>query len=291
MMKRPASEMQRMPTSSALPSAVAARPHVHVGIGGWIFAPWRDNFYPAGLTQKRELEYASRHVTAIEVNSTFYSPQKPATYAKWRSETPDGFVFSLKAPRYCTDRRVLADAGKSIDAFIAPLAEFGDRLGPIVWQLQANKAFEAADLDAFLALLPRAVNGQALRHALEVRHASFQCADYVQLARRHGCATVFTDTPEYPSSADISADFVYARLRCSEANIATGYSASALDAWAQRIGTWRAGGEPDDLPRVGPTSAAPATPREVFVYFISAAKERNPAAAMALLARLRKDPR
>lgn len=273
-----------MPTSPTQRSADAARPGIRVGIGGWIFAPWRANFYPADLTQKRELEYASRHVTAIEVNSTFYSPQKPATYARWRGETPDGFVFSLKAPRYCTDRRVLRDAGKSIDAFVAPLAEFGDRLGPIVWQFQANKTFEADDLAAFLDLLPRTLNGTPLRHALEVRHASFQCADYVALAQRQGCATVFTDSPEYPSFADVTADFVYARLRCSQANVATGYSAAALDAWAQRARTWNAGAEPDDLPRVGPTPA-PATPREVFVYFISAAKERNPAAAMALLSR------
>lgn len=258
---------------------------IHVGIGGWIYAPWRNNFYPADLTQKRELEYASRHVTAIEVNSTFYSPQKPATYAKWRSETPDGFVFSLKAPRYCTDRRVLAEAGKSIAAFVAPLAEFGDRLGPIVWQLQPNKAFEAGDLDAFLTLLPRTVNGQALRHALEVRHSSFQSSHYVDMVRGHDCATVYTDSAEYPSFADVTSDFVYARLRCSQAGIATGYSDAALDTWAQRARTWAEGTEPADLPRV---QNAPATKsaRDVFLYFISAAKERNPAAAMALLQRL-----
>jgi uncharacterized protein YecE (DUF72 family) len=275
-----------MPASPASSPANADRPRIHVGIGGWVYAPWRDNFYPADLPQKRELEYASRHVTAIEVNSTFYSPQKPATYAKWCGDTPEGFVFSLKAPRYCTDRRVLRDGGKSIEAFVAPLAEFGDRLGPIVWQLQENKAFEAADLEAFLDLLPRAVNGAPLRHALEVRHASFQCADYVALARRHRCATVFTDTPEYPSFADVTGDFVYARLRSSQARIATGYSATALDAWAQRVRTWNAGGEPDDLPRVQPPVAAAAA-RAVFVYFISAAKERNPAAAMALIERLK----
>ena len=272
--------------------ARALRSAIRVGIGGWNFAPWRANFYPAGLVQKRELEYASRHLNAIEINSTFYSAQKPATYARWRSETPEGFVFSLKAPGHITGRRELAQTGKAIDAFVfGGLGELGDRLGPIVWQLPPNKAFERADLAGFLDQLPRSIDAYPLRHALEVRHESFRCAEYVELARKHRVPTVFTDSAEHPSFADATGDFVYARLMRSESDIPTGYAPAALDEWKQRTRAWAAGNEPADLPRV---LAAPeadgkkkkAKVREVFVYFISAAKERNPAAAMALIERL-----
>jgi uncharacterized protein YecE (DUF72 family) len=277
-----------MPKKIAAPTqelfASSAPSRVRVGIGGWTYAPWRNNFYPAKLTQKRELEYASRQLRAIEINGTYYSPQKPATYARWRSETPDGFMFSLKAPRFTTDRRTLADAGKAIDSFVfGGLAEFGDRLGPILWQLPPYKTFERSDLAAFLDQLPRALDGHPLRHVLEVRHESFLCAEYIELARRQHVATVFTDSPKYPSFADITGDFVYARLMRSEADIATGYSEANLDAWTQRARCWAAGGEPADLPRVLPASASEdLPPRDVFIYFISAAKERNPAAAQAL---------
>ena len=262
---------------------------IRVGIGGWNYAPWRNNFYPPKWPQKRELEFASRQLTAIEINSTYYSPQKPATYARWRSETPDGFMFSLKAPRFCTDRRVLTDAGKTIDDFVfGGLAEFGDRLGPILWQLPPHKAFERSDVAAFIDLLPRALDGLPLRHVLEVRHASFLCAEYLELARRQHIATVFTDSPKYPSFADVTGDFVYARLMRSESQIDTGYTAADLDAWAHRAQQWAVGAEPEDLPRVENTAAgkAKSAPRDVYLYFISAAKERNPAAAKALIERL-----
>jgi uncharacterized protein YecE (DUF72 family) len=272
--------------SSDLFATPAANAPVRVGIGGWTYEPWRSNFYPAGLVQRRELEYASRHVNAIEINGTYYGAQKPATYAKWRSETPDGFMFSLKAPRFSTDRRVLADAGKTVDAFVhGGLAELGDRLGPINWQFTPGKAFDRDDFAAFLDLLPRHLDGRPLRHVLEVRHASFLCDDYLALARAHRVATVFTDSPKYPSFADVTGDFVYARLMRSESANATGYAPGALDAWAARARTWAAGGDPTDLPRVAASSAG-AGARDVFIYFISAAKERNPAAAMALLSRL-----
>ncbi|MEO5623021.1 MAG: DUF72 domain-containing protein [Dokdonella sp.] len=264
----------------------ATETRIRVGIGGWTFAPWRDNFYPASLVQRRELEYASSHVTAIEVNGTYYGTQKPATYAKWREQTPQGFVFSLKAPRYTTNRAILADAGKSIHAFVnGGIAELGDRLGPINWQFAPYKAFERDDFAAFLDLLPHALDGRVLRHVIEVRHESFACAEYLELARRHCIATVFTDSSEYPSFGDVTGDFVYLRLMRSQASLAKGYTPAALEAWAARAHRWAVGGEPDDLPRVG----SPLTkhqPRDVFVYFINAAKERNPAAAMALLARL-----
>lgn len=264
---------------------------IRVGIGGWNYAPWRGHFYPPKWPQKRELEFASRQLTAIEINSTYYAPQKPPTYARWRRETPDGFVFSLKAPRFCTDRRTLADAGKTIDDFVfGGLAEFGDRLGPILWQLPPHKVFDRGDVAAFIDLLPRALDGLPLQHVLEVRHASFLCAEYLDLARRQRVATVFTDSPKYPSFADLTGDVVYARLMRSASAIATGYAAADLDAWAKRARLWAGGAEPADLPRVGNgaggNGAAPA-PRKVYIYFISAAKERNPAAAQALIERLR----
>jgi uncharacterized protein YecE (DUF72 family) len=261
---------------------------IRAGTGGWTYAPWRSNFYPAGLVQRRELEYASRHVTAIEINGTFYGAQKPASYAAWRAQTPDGFVFSLKAPRYATERKELAGAGATIKGFVfGGLAELGDRLGPINWQLPATKRFERDDLAAFFDLLPRELNGAPLRHVIEVRDASFADPAYVALARNHNVATVFTDSPEYPSFADATGDFVYARLRCCESAIPTGYAPEALDAWARRAREWARGGEPADLPRVD--AAKPVSGgRDVFVYFINGAKERAPAAATALIDRLQK---
>jgi uncharacterized protein YecE (DUF72 family) len=265
----------------------ASKSGIRVGIGGWNFAPWRSNFYPAGLVQKRELEFASRRLTAIEINGTFYSAQKPATYAKWRAETPAGFMFSLKAPGHITGRRVLADTGSAIDAFVfGGLAEFGDRLGPILWQLPPYKAFDRADLAAFLDQLPRSLDAYPLRHVLEVRHASFLSAEYVELARKYRVPTVFTDSPKYPSLADVSGDFVYARLMRSDAKIETGYAAADLDRWAARAREWSAGRQPEDLSCVMPAQPAKVQPRDVFINFISAAKERNPAAAMALISRL-----
>lgn len=265
-----------------MPSKKQADTKIRVGIGGWNFAPWRRNFYPAGLPQQQELEYASRQLSAIEVNSTFYRAQKAAVYANWRRQTPDGFVFSLKAPRFATMARP-QNAGKSINAFVfGGLAELGERLGPLSWQFAPNRRFVHDELAAFLELLPRELDGARLRHVLEVRHDSFACAEYLTLARGHGIATVFTDSSEYPSFADLTGDFVYARLMRSEASIDSGYPAAALAAWARRLRTWQAGGEPDDLPRIAPPKKVARKPRDVFVYFISAAKERNPAAALAL---------
>ena len=285
--------MARHPDLRVRPSDAVVPPDtsIRVGIGGWTFAPWRTSFYPQGLAQKRELEYASRHVTAIEVNGTAYSPQRPETYVRWRDETPAGFVFSLKTPRFITQGRDLSKAGASIAAFIAGVEHLGDRLGPLLWQFPPTRAFEADAVAPFLELLPGTTSsGTPLRHALEVRHASFACADYVALARAHGVATVFTDSPEYPNLADVTGDFVYARLMRSRSEIASGYPDDELRAWAERVRRWARGGEPDNLPRVTPASA-PAGRRDVFVYFISAAKERNPAAAQALLALLDADPR
>lgn len=254
---------------------------IRVGIGGWTFAPWRKNFYPDGLVQRRELEYASRQLTAIEINGTYYSAQKPATYASWRDQTPDGFVFSAKAPKRIMQSRSLASTRVQVEDFVGGIAELGPKLGPLVWQFEAGRRVDADELDAFLALLPRDVDGRPLRHALEVRDLAAVDADFIELARRHQVATVFTDSTDYPSFADLTADFVYARLMRSQP-IETGYPPKELTQWAERARAWSRGEDIAELPHVG--EPAPVLPRrDVFLYFISSAKERNPAAAMALI--------
>ncbi len=266
--------------------AVAPVDGIRVGIGGWTFAPWRGNFYPKGLVQRRELEYASRHLSAIEINGTYYGAQKPATYAKWRDETPEGFVFSAKAPMRIMQSRALAKTGPQVEDFVGGIAELGDRLGPLVWQFDRGIRLQHDAFEAFLALLPESAGGRALRHVVDVRDPQFVDADFIALCRRRGVATVFTDSDEHPSFADLTADFVYARLMRARASVPTGYPAAELDAWAGRARAWARGGEPDDLPRLAAGPAPAAKRRDVFVYFISAAKARNPAAAMALAQRL-----
>ncbi len=271
-------------------SAGRAAATIRVGIGGWTYAPWRNNFYPEKLVQRRELEYASRQLRTIEINGTFYGAQKPATYARWAAETPPGFVFSLKAPRYVTESGRLAEAGKGISGFVrGGLAELGDRLGPILWQLPPSRHFDADDLAPFLDALPRELNGSPLRHALEVRHPDFLCPRHVELARAHRVPTVFTDSPDYPSLADLSSDFVYTRLMRSSDDAPSGYPLAALDRWAEHARDWATGHDPAELPHVAPISPV-ATPRDVFVFFIGAAKHRNPAAAMALQSRVDASP-
>ena len=238
------------------------------------------------MPQAQELHYASRALTGLEVNATFYSTQQPATYARWRDETPEGFVFAVKAHRLATQRKTLAEGAEAVVHFLeSGVTELRDRLGPIVWQLPPFRRFDADDVECFLALLPDAVDGLPLRHVLEPRHASFACADYVRLARAYGVGTVFIDSPDYPNIADVTGEVVYARLMRSQGDEPTGYSAAELARWAARIRTWARGESPADLPLID-TPAPAAQPREVFVYFIAAAKARNPAAAQALVARL-----
>lgn len=261
---------------------------IRVGIGGWNFEPWRQTFYPAGLPASRELEYASRRLTAIEVNGTYYSTFKPATFAKWRDTAPEGFVFSLKAHRFATNRRVLAEAGESVARFIdSGVAELGDKLGPIVWQFAPTKRFDADDVAAFLALLPASSQGVALRHALDVRHASFRDPAFLALARRHGAAVVFTESDDYPPIPDLTADFVYTRVMRTRPELSTGVDDDTLDALAASACRWQSGGQPTGLPLVEPALTPERRPRDVFLFFISGAKERAPAAAMALIERLR----
>lgn len=262
---------------------------IRVGIGGWTYEPWRGTFYPADLPQKRELQFASRRVTAIEINGTYYGSQKPASFQKWAEETPDDFVFSVKGPRFTTNRRTLAEAGESVDRFFASgVLELGDKLGPVLWQFLPTKRFDAEDFDAFLALLPREIGGRTILNAVEVRHESFLDPAFVGLARRHAVTVVTADSADYPHIADQTGPFTYLRLQRASEGEPTGYAPEALDAWADRARTWEAGGLPAGE---APLAAAKTkkTRRPVFVYMINGAKVRAPAAAMALLDRLKGD--
>ncbi|MFC0574882.1 DUF72 domain-containing protein [Paraburkholderia solisilvae] len=268
------------------PNPAADAAAIRVGIGGWTFAPWRGVFYPEDLTQKRELEYASRQLTTIEINGTFYGSQKPESFAKWHDETPDDFVFSLKAPRFATHRRVLAEAGESIERFIASgVLELKDKLGPINWQFAPTKQFNEEDFDAFLSLLPKQAGGRALRHAVEVRHDSFRSEAFVALARKHGVAIVIAGDSKYLQIADVSAPFVYVRIMGTSDAFKQGYADDALDLWAQRMRTWASGGQPAGLETLA-KQAAGKSPRDVFLYVISGFKEHNPAAGIALIDRV-----
>lgn len=258
----------------------------YVGVGGWTYEPWRGVFYPKGLPHARELSYAGEHLTSIEVNGTFYSTQSPKTFRKWASEVPDGFVFALKGPRYAVNRRVLAEAGDSIQRFLSSgITELGPKLGPLLWQFAPHKKFDEKDFGAFLELLPKTFDGHTLRHVVEVRSDTFKTPAFIALARKHGIAICYAEHDTYAEIADITADFVYARLQKGDEKLEAGYPPKALDAWAKRAQTWTKGGEPSDLPRVDKKSA-PKTPRDTFIYFIHEAKLRAPAAAMALIERL-----
>ncbi|CAN5266780.1 DUF72 domain-containing protein [soil metagenome] len=260
---------------------------IRVGIGGWNFEEWRGGaFYPAGLPATRELAYASERLTCIEVNGTFYRNQTPATFSKWAAETPETFMFSLKAPRYATQRKVLADSADSIKRFVDSQPDnLGAKLGPVVWQLNPYHKFDAEDLAKFFDLLPRQFGRIKARHALEVRHASFACEAFVDLARKHDVAICIAESDEYPAIADVTSDFVYLRLMRALADEPAGYPEPALDAWRERLKRYESGNVPADAP---PLLAAPAPvrPRDVFAFCISGAKVRNPAAAQALIGRL-----
>ncbi|NIX77279.1 DUF72 domain-containing protein [Microvirga terricola] len=264
-----------------------AKPKIHIGIGGWTYEPWRGTFYPEGLTQKRELEYASSKLTSIEINGTYYGSQKPESFAKWHAETPDDFVFALKGPRFTTNRRVLSEAGESIERFFSSgVMELKDKLGPINWQFMPTKKFDPQDFEGFLKLLPKSVEGRTIRHAVEVRHDSFRTPDFIALARDHGVAIVVAADSEHPQIADITAPFVYARLMGTSESEETGYSKKAIALWAERAQVWAAGGVPDGLEIVTPHKGKTG-PHDVFMYVISGFKVRNPAAAIAMIDKLK----
>jgi uncharacterized protein YecE (DUF72 family) len=261
--------------------------NVYVGIGGWTYEPWRGVFYPKSLPHARELAYAAAHLTSIEVNGTFYRTQSRATYRKWASEVPEQFIFSLKGPRYAVNRRVLKEAGDSIKRFLdSGITELGTHLGPLLWQFAPTKKYDEADFGGFLELLPKTFDGRPLRHVVEVRHDSFKTAAFIALLRSFEIPVVFAEHETYPAIADITGDFVYARLQKGSEKLKAGYPPKALDGWAARAETWAQGGEPKDLPRVAGASAKKQI-RDAFIYFIHEAKVRAPAAAMALIERLK----
>ncbi|MET3527044.1 DUF72 domain-containing protein [Phenylobacterium koreense] len=267
---------------------MAGAGQIRAGIGGWTFEPWRGVFYPTGLKQADELAYASRHLTAIEINSTYYSSQKPQTFAKWAAATPEDFVFSVKASRFCTNRRVLAEAGESVEKFLNQgIAELGDRLGPILWQFMGTKKFDPDDFGAFLELLPKKLDGLPLRHVVEVRHDSFSTPAFVKMCRDRDVAICLADHATYPLIADITADFIYARLMTGSDDIETAYAPNDLDLWAERFASYADGKVPGDLAPVDRTGP-PEGPRDTFVFFIHEGKVRAPAAAQAFLARVDK---
>ena len=260
---------------------------IRTGIGGWTFDPWNDSFYPSDLPKKRQLEYASRQMTAIEVNGTYYSSQKPTTFAKWASEVPDDFVFSLKASRFCTNRKILAEAGPSVEKFLHQgIEELGSHLGPILWQFMGTKKFDAEDFEAFLGLLPKDLNGLPLRHVVEPRHESFQVPEFIDMLRRHGVAAVCADHHDYPMFADPTADFVYARLQKGTDETPTCYPPKDLDTWSARFRTYAAGGIAEDLTLIAGDIPAEQKPRDVWAFFISGDKVNAPKGAMELQKRV-----
>lgn len=241
---------------------------IFIGVGGWTFEPWRGTFYPEKLPQKRELEFMSRALTSVEVNGTFYRTPKPADFLKWRDETPDGFVFSLKASRYATSRKVLAEAGPSVDRFMqSGLSGLSTKLGPINWQLPPTKKFDGADIDAFLSLLPKEVDGVRTRHALEVRHDSFSDPEALDIARRHNVAIIHAGDSKYPEIAADTADFAYLRIMGTTEGEPNGYSDARIESWATHA------------------RAIAKSGRDVYVYVISGFKDRNPLAAIKLIER------
>lgn len=258
------------------------------GVGGWTFEPWRETFYPKEVRQKDELAWMASKLTAIEINATYYRGQKPESFAKWAAAAPDGFKFTLKGNRFVTNRRELAGAGESLEKFFAQgLEELGEKLGPIFWQFAPTKKFEPDDFEAFLKLLPREHAGLELRHAVEVRHESFCTPGFPALLREYGVACVYAKHAQYPEIADLTADFVYARLQTGSDDIPTCYSEGDLDQWAARAKVWMEGGEPRDLPRVNPDHLATTQPRDVFCFLIHEGKSRAPAGAMALIERMK----
>lgn len=260
---------------------------IRVGVGGWVFEPWRGVFYPKGLPHKQELAFASRRLTAIEINSTYYSTQSPATFRRWADEAPDGFVFTLKGSRFVTNRRQLAGAKESIQRYVEQgLTELGPKLGPIFWQFAPTKTFDAADFEAFLELLPAEADGVRLRHAVEVRHDSFRTPAFISLLRRFNTPAVFADHASYPGVPDVTGDFVYARLQTGSDAVETAYPPSELDAWTRRLKVWAEGGRPEDLDAVAPETPADKRPREVFAFIIHEGKVRAPAGAEAIIQRL-----
>ena len=260
---------------------------IRVGIGGWSYAPWRGVFYPKALKQAEELAYAASHLTSIEINATHYRLQSPKSFKSWAKAAPEGFVFSVKGPRLITQQKLLAETGNFIKRFFGSgLAELGDKLGPVLWQFAPFKKFQLDDFASFLEHLPRELDGRALNHVVEPRHASFRTAEFIKLLRDAGVTASYTDAETWPNIADLTGDIVYARLQRGDDTLEAAYPPADLDAWADRAKHWAKGDAPVDLPLVGEAHKSDAKPRNVFIYFIHEGKLRAPAAAMALIERL-----
>ena len=281
---------------------------VRIGISGWTYAPWRGVFYPKGLTQKRELEYASSQFSSLEINGTFYGMQRPDVFALWADQVPDDFVFAVKGPRYLTHMRRLHDVAVPLANFIASgLLHLGPKLGPILWQFSPNFRFDTERIEPFLKLLPHDTEAAAqlgrrhsdklkapawlkvdtarpIRHAFEIRHDSFRSRAFIDLLRKHDVALVCADTVEWPRLMDLTSDFVYCRLHGAEELYASGYDKEALDTWATRVAAWANGGEPKDAERVG--RPGKKRKRDVFIYFDNDKKVRAPFDALALRERV-----
>jgi uncharacterized protein YecE (DUF72 family) len=242
---------------------------IRVGIGGWTYAPWRGVFYPDKLPQAKELEFASRAMTALEINATFYGRQKPKSWENWEKVAPEGFQFAIKGSRYCVMRSKLAEAKEGLSGFFDQgFAALGPKLGPILWQFTPYRRFDPDDIAGFIDLLPNAVEGIKLRHVIEPRHQSFDDERFFELCRARNIAVVFEDSDDYPCIEADTADFAYARLQCMSEEVETGYDAATLDGFADRIRQWRQRGD-------------------AYVFMINGAKVRAPAAALALQERLR----
>ncbi|MET3391563.1 uncharacterized protein YecE (DUF72 family) [Variovorax sp. 1140] len=306
-----------MPTSSTRtsnrkrsPAASGARGDIRIGISGWRYAPWRGRFYPAGLTQRNELAFASRMLPSIELNGSFYSLQRPESYEAWRDQTPDGFVFAVKGSRYITHMLQLKDVRPALANFFASgVLALGAKLGPILWQLPPSMRYDLERIDAFLSLLPRdakaavalarehdermegrsslkAPRSLRIRHAIEVRHRSFADPDFIAMLRRHGVALVVADTAgRWPLLEDLTADFVYIRLHGDKELYASGYGDAALDRWAQRIEAWSRGRQVGDA-RLASDVAARRGKRDVYCYFDNDMKVHAPYDAAHLAKRL-----
>jgi uncharacterized protein YecE (DUF72 family) len=288
-----------------------SQPDIRVGISGWKYEGWQGTFYPKGLAQRRELEFAGQHFNSIEINGTFYSMQKPKSFQQWSEETPDDFVFSVKGSQFITHVRQLQNVEGPLANFLAQgLLRLGRKLGPILWQLPPSFKYDAQRLQDFFSLLPRTHKQAAvyarqrdewmagrswleveedlpLRHAVEVRHKSFAIPEYIELLRKHEIAIVVADTPQWPRLFDITADFVYCRLHGSEKLYVSGYDEPAIDAWAKRIIAWSCGGEVNDGDHASKEPGLKLATRDVFVYFDNDAKVRAPFDAMSLHKRIR----
>jgi uncharacterized protein YecE (DUF72 family) len=285
---------------------------VRIGISGWRYIPWRGVFYPEKLTQKKELAYASSIFRSIEINGTFYSLQRPEYFEAWAGETPDDFVFSVKAPRFITHIRRLREAQTPLANFLASgIFRLGPKLGPILWQLPPNFKYDPARLEEFLQLLPHDTEAAAalskkhdkwmkgraamkpdakrpLRHAIEIRHASFAAPEFIEMLRAYNVAVVCADTVEWPRLMDVTSDFMYCRLHGSEILYPSGYTAEALDQWTARVCAWAQGEEPNDAERVVKNCGAKLPTRDVFVYFDNDVKVRAPFDAKSLTERVDK---